>query len=107
MALLVPGCPDARGCSLFLRLTLLFLGNYAPTSCLCPDARAPSSCRTRMPRGDRLRPCRYRPPLPVPATEQRSIPLLPSVHARCPNSCSMRLWQGRSHCNMCNILIYV
>jgi hypothetical protein len=111
-ALLASGRPDARGCSSFLRLMLLLLGNCTPTSCLCPDARAlstfapaPSACRTRMPRRDCLHPCRHHPLLPAFAAEKRSIPPLPHTHERHPSSCSRRLWQGGSYCNMCNIPI--
>jgi hypothetical protein len=70
------------------------------------SARVPSACHTRMLHGNCLCPCHHRPPLPAPAIEQRSIPLLPPRACTTPKQLQQVVVIGESYCNMCNIPIY-
>jgi hypothetical protein len=101
-------CPDAHGYSPFLRLTLMLLENCAPTSCLCPDCPRPlhfllvppaldsHACHAGTACVPAVIALRFPCPLPSSAPSLRS-----HEHARRPSSCSRRLWQGGSYCNMC------
>jgi hypothetical protein len=114
--LLAPGRSDARprldahGCSPFLYLTLL-LGNYAPISRLYLDACAPSAFCPQ--------PLRLRQPLP-PSPSASCARYRATIHPFTPpRTCTApkqlqraqegegdggpRVWQGGSHCNICNI----